>query len=271
MTIPTKEKENKANIVSMRQLLESGVHFGHQTKRWNPKMKKYIFTARNGIHVIDLQESIKLIKQSYEIVKDIIKNKGTILFVGTKKQAQDAIGLESERCGMPHVNHRWLGGTLTNHITIRKSINKLKTYEKMKEDGIFDQLSNKEAAKKTKKLSRLKYYLDGIKNMVSVPSIMFVVDTKKEQLAVQEARKLNIPVIGVVDTNADPTEVTYPIPANDDAIRAIKLICSIMANAVIEGEAERVGEVAVAQATENVKNAVVEGGKPTAEVSKEAK
>lgn len=227
-----------STVVTMRQLLESGVHFGHQTKRWNPKMKKYIFTARNGIHVIDLQESIKLIKDAYEFVKENAKKGGVLLFVGTKKQAQEAIQAEAQRCGMPFVNHRWLGGTLTNNTTLRQSINKLKKYIKMQQDGVFDDLSNKEASRKKKMLTRLTYYLDGIKNMVSLPVAVFVVDTKKEQLAVQEGRKLKIPLIGMVDTNADPTEVNLPIPSNDDAIRAIKLICSIMAQAVIDGRTE---------------------------------
>ena len=235
---PERNKD-KESVVSMRQLLECGVHFGHQTKRWNPKMKKYIFTARNGIHVIDLQETIKLVRKSYEIVRNIVKNKGTILFVGTKKQAQEAIKSEAMACGMPYVNHRWLGGTLTNHVTIRQSINRLKMLQKMSDEGAFDMFSNKESSMKTKKLARLKYYLEGIKDMVSLPSIIFVVDTKKETLAILEATRLNIPIIGIVDTNADPNEVTHPIPANDDAIRAIKLICSVMAKAVIDGKADR--------------------------------
>jgi small subunit ribosomal protein S2 len=227
-------------IVTMRQLLECGVHFGHQTKRWNPKMKKYIFTSRNGIHVIDLQQTIKLIKSTYEYVKNISREKGTILFVGTKKQAQDAIKASADECGMPFVHHRWLGGTLTNISTIRQSINKLKKNAIMAEDGTYDKLSNKEASRKLKMLEKLKYNFDGIKNMTAVPSAIFIVDTKREQLAVKEANKLGIPIIGIVDTNADPTEVQLPIPANDDAIRAIKLICSIMAKAVQDGQASQV-------------------------------
>lgn len=233
-------KKSPANeVVSMRQLLESGVHFGHQTKRWNPKMKRYIFTARNGIHVIDLQQSIKLIRKAYQVVRETVKNGGNILFVGTKKQAQEAIESEAQRCGMPFVHHRWLGGILTNNITLRQSINKLRQLNQMLEDGIIDNLSNKEASRKKKEITRLKYYLDGIKQMGVMPSLIFIVDTQKEQLAVKEANKLGIPILGVVDTNADPTEVQYPIPANDDAIRAIKLICSIMAQAVLDGKAER--------------------------------
>ncbi|RAP39169.1 30S ribosomal protein S2 [Candidatus Marinamargulisbacteria bacterium SCGC AAA071-K20] len=220
----------------MRQLLECGVHFGHQTKRWNPKMKKYIFTSRNGIHVIDLQQSIVLIKEAYHFVTELVKSGGTVLFVGTKKQAQESIQSEAERCSMPYVQHRWLGGTLTNIATIRQSINKLKDLSRQIEDGSINELSNKEASKKTKKHTRLSYYLNGIKDMIQIPSAIFVIDTKKEQLAIQEARILNIPIIGIVDTNADPTEVDFPIPANDDAIRAVKLLCSIFANAVLDGQ-----------------------------------
>ncbi|MFT5170515.1 MAG: small subunit ribosomal protein S2 [Candidatus Marinamargulisbacteria bacterium] len=230
------KKTEKKEIVTMRQLLECGVHFGHQTKRWNPKMKKYIFTARNGIHVIDLQQSLHLIKVAYEFVKDIASKGGTIMFVGTKKQAQESIHVEAERCGMPYVHHRWLGGTLTNNVTLRQSITKLKGLETMVKDGTMSKLSNKEASQKTKKLTRLNFYLAGIKDMISLPQAIFIVDTKKEQLAIKEAQRLKIPIIGVVDTNTDPTEVQYPIPANDDAIRAIKLLCTIMANAIMEGK-----------------------------------
>ena len=243
-------------VVTMRQLLEAGVHFGHQTKRWNPKMKPYIFTSRNGIHVIDLQQTIKLIKKVYSYVRETVKHNGTVLFVGTKKQAQDAIVAEADRCKMPYINHRWLGGTLTNNITLRQSINKLKKFTREKEDGTFDSLSNKESSKKQKTLTRLSYYLDGIKNMVALPSIIFIVDTKKEQLAVKEAERMGIPIVGIVDTNADPTEVQFPIPANDDAIRAIKLICSVIAQASIDGQQDAV-EMANAQqeAQEKIKKA----------------
>ncbi len=236
------KKSPQNEVVSMRQLLESGVHFGHQTKRWNPKMKRYIFTARNGIHVIDLQQSIKLIRKAYQLVKDTVKGGGNVLFVGTKKQAQEAIQTEAERCAMPFVHHRWLGGMLTNNVTLRQSINKLRQFNQMLEDGVIDRLSNKEASRKKKQITRLRYYLDGIRQMGVAPSLIFVVDTTKEQLAVKEANKLGIPIIGVVDTNADPTEVQHPIPANDDAIRAIKLICSIIAQAVLDGKAERGGQ-----------------------------
>ena len=231
-----KETPKAEEVVSMRQLLECGVHFGHQTKRWNPKMKRYIFTSRNGIHVIDLQQTLKLIKEAYEIIKNIAAKNGTILFVGTKKQAQESIEAEAIRCGMPFVNHRWLGGTLTNNETIRQSIGKLRKFEIMRDDGTIDFLSNKETSKLTKRYSRMGHNLGGIKNMLRMPSAVFIVDTKKEQLAIKEANKLGIPIIGVVDTNADPNEVQYPIPANDDAIRAIKLLCSIVANAVNEGK-----------------------------------
>lgn len=219
----------------MRQLLECGVHFGHQTKRWNPKMKKYIFTSRNGIHVIDLQQSIQLINVAYEFLKEVVANNGTVLFVGTKKQAQDAVRDESTRCEMPFVNHRWLGGTLTNISTIRQSINKLKDYEKMVDTGMLEQFSKKEQSKRTKTYTKLKHTLSGIKDMKGGPSVIFIVDTQKEQLAVKEAKKLNIPIVGIVDTNADPSQIDYPIPANDDAIRAVKLICSVMSDAVTEG------------------------------------
>jgi small subunit ribosomal protein S2 len=235
-----KETQEKANeVITMRQLLECGVHFGHQTKRWNPKMKKYIFTSRNGIHVIDLQQTIKLIRKVYEVVKDGVSKGGSVLFVGTKKQAQEAVQFEAERCQMPYVNHRWLGGALTNNITIRQSVGRLKELERLRDEGILDQLSNKESSRKKKTLTRLEYYLNGIKDMVSMPSFVFIIDTKREQLAVNEANRLRIPIIGVVDTNADPNEVQFPIPANDDAIRAIKLLCSIISQAVIDGQKER--------------------------------
>jgi len=234
---PTQTKPEE--VITMRQLLECGVHFGHQTKRWNPKMKPYIFTARNGIHVIDLQQTLKLIKEVYELVKKVGRQGGTILFVGTKKQAQEAIQAEAEKAGMPYVNHRWLGGTLTNNTTIRQSINKMKKYGTMQEDGTIDKLSNKESSRISKRLAKLEYSLNGIKGMVAMPSMIFVVDTKREQLAIKEATKLGIPIIGVVDTNADPNEVQYPIPANDDAIRAIRLLCGIISKAITEGRGDK--------------------------------
>lgn len=229
------EENNKDYPVSMRQLLESGVHFGHQTRRWNPKMDTYIYTSRNDIHVIDLQQTVELIKDAYNFVRETVSNKGTILFVGTKKQAQDAIASEADRCKMPFVNQRWLGGTLTNNITISNSVKKLKRFEEDQKLGIFDQLSKKEASRKTKKLARLRHYLGGIQDMRYLPKAIFIIDTSKEELAIKEAKKLGIKVIGLVDTNGDPTDLDFPIPGNDDAIRAIKLICSVFANAAIEG------------------------------------
>jgi small subunit ribosomal protein S2 len=244
------EEKNTDYPVSMRQLLESGVHFGHQTRRWNPKMDTYIYTARNDIHVIDLQQTVELIKDAYEFVKDIVNKKGSLLFVGTKKQAQDAIASEAIRCKMPYVNKRWLGGTLTNNITISNSVKKLKRFEEDQTMGVFDQLSKKEASRKTKKLARLQYYLGGIKDMRYLPKALFIVDTSKEELAINEAKKLGIKVIGLVDTNGDPTHLDYPIPGNDDAIRAIKLICSVFSDAVIAGSQS---SVAFDESSDNIK------------------
>ena len=231
--------ENK-QVVTMRQLLEAGVHFGHQTKRWNPKMKKYIFTSRNDIHIIDLQQPLKLIHEAYAAIRLRVERGGKVLFVGTKKQAQEAIEEESKRCGMFHVNQRWLGGTLTNFETIRRSIKKLKSLEKMKEDNVFDLLSPKEVSKKTKELNRLIHYIGGITEMKKLPDVIFIIDIKKEAIAVTEAQRLNIPIVAVVDTNCDPTGITFPIPGNDDAIRAIKLVSSIVADAVSEGRASQI-------------------------------
>ncbi len=235
--VSTQEKAKKnGNIpVTMRQLLESGVHFGHQTRRWNPKMKPYIFTARNSIHVIDLQKTVVCIENAFNFISNVVKQNGTILFVGTKKQAQDAIKEEAEKCKMPYVNKRWLGGTLTNNPTLKKSVNKLRFFQDDLEKGVFDKLSKKESSKRTKTLNKLNFYLGGIKDMKQMPSAIFIVDTKKEQLAIKEANKLNIPIIGLVDTNADPTEVDYPIPGNDDAIRSIRLICTVISAAVASG------------------------------------
>ena len=227
-------------VVTMRQLLEAGVHFGHQTKRWNPKMKRYIFTSRNDIHIIDLQQTLKLIHDAYNVVRQKVERGGKILFVGTKKQAQEAIEEEAKRCGMYYVNQRWLGGSLTNFETIRKSIKKLKNLEKMQEDKVFDLLSPKEVSKKTKELNRLFHYIGGVVEMKKVPDLIFIIDIKKEAIAVTEAHRLGIPIVAVVDTNCDPTGITHPIPGNDDAIRAIKLIASIMADAVAEGRANQI-------------------------------
>ena len=224
------------SIISMKQLLESGVHFGHQTRRWNPKMAPYIYTERNGIYIIDLQKSVGLVDEAYNAVGDMVANGGTILFVGTKKQAQDAIKTEAERCGMFYVNERWLGGMLTNFDTIKSRVRRLKDIEAMKEDGTFEKLPKKEVALLQKELSKLEKNLGGIKDMRRTPDAIFVVDPKKEHLCVAEARKLGITLIGICDTNCDPEELDYVIPGNDDAIRAVKLIVSKMADAVIEAK-----------------------------------
>ncbi len=223
------------SVISMKQLLESGVHFGHQTRRWNPKMKKYIFTERNGIYIIDLQKTVKKINEAYSFVRDLSANGGTMLFVGTKKQAQESVRDEAIRSGMYYVNQRWLGGTLTNFQTIRKRINRLKQIEKMEEDGTFEVLPKKETVDLIKEKDRLVKFLGGIKDMKRVPDAMFVVDPRKERIAIAEGIKLNIPIVGIVDTNCDPDEIDYIIPANDDAIRAVKLLTSKMADAIIEG------------------------------------
>ncbi|TFJ94686.1 30S ribosomal protein S2 [Lentibacillus salicampi] len=222
------------SVISMKQLLEAGVHFGHQTRRWNPKMKKYIFTERNGIYIIDLQKTVKKVDEAYNYVKDIAANGGSLLFVGTKKQAQDSVRDEATRSGMFYVNQRWLGGTLTNFQTIRKRINRLKDIERMEEDGTFDVLPKKEVVDLLKEKDRLVKFLGGIKEMNKLPDAMFVIDPRKERIAIAEAHKLNIPIIAMVDTNCDPDEIDYVIPANDDAIRAVKLLTSKMADAVLE-------------------------------------
>ena len=224
------------SVVSMKQLLEAGVHFGHQTRRWNPKMAEYIYTERNGIYIIDLQKTVKKIEEAYMFVRDVAAEGGNILFVGTKKQAQDAIKEEALRAEMYYVNVRWLGGMLTNFKTIKKSIQKLNNLNKMAEDGTFDLLPKKEVAAMQKEMADLEKNLGGIKNMKGLPSCIFIVDPKKEKNAVDEARKLGIPIVAIVDTNCDPDEVDYVIPGNDDAIRAIKLIASTLADAVIEGK-----------------------------------
>ena len=221
--------------VSMKTLLEAGVHFGHRKQRWNPKMKPYIFTERNGIHILDLQQTIAALEKACEAVKATASKGGIILFVGTKRQAQEIIETEAKRCGMPYVNIRWLGGTLTNFTTIKKRIEYLEALERQKEMGEFDQLPKKEALKKEKELERLRRKLGGLKGLTRLPDMLFVVDVVREALAVKEANRLGIPVVGVVDTNADPDLVTYCIPANDDAIRSIKVITSEIASAVLEG------------------------------------
>ncbi len=235
------------SVISMKQLLEAGVHFGHQTRRWNPKMAEYIFTQRNGIYIIDLQKTVKKVEEAYMYVRDLAMEGGTILFVGTKKQAQDAIKEEAERAGMFYVNMRWPGGMLTNFKTIKKSIARLNNLHKLEEDGTFEMLPKKEVTALRKEMETLEKNLGGIKEMHDLPSAVFIVDPRKEANAVAEARKLGIPVVAIVDTNCDPDEADYVIPGNDDAIRAIRLIASAMADAVIEGHQ---GEQGVAEEAE---------------------
>ena len=236
------------SVISMKQLLEAGVHFGHQTRRWNPKMAKFIFTERNGIYIIDLQKTVKKVEEAYRFTKEIAETGKPILFVGTKKQAQEAIKEEAERCGMFYVNERWLGGMLTNHKTIQTRINKLRDLERMENEGVFNVLPKKEVIKLRAEKEKLEKYLNGIKDMPELPGAIFVVDPRKENIAIQEAHRLGIPVIGIVDTNCDPDELDFAIPGNDDAIRAVKLITGAMATAIIEGrqaiadEAEEVSE-----------------------------
>lgn len=222
-------------VISMKQLLEAGVHFGHQTRRWNPKMAQYIFTERNGIYIIDLQKTVRKLEDAYTFVRDLSADNGTLLFVGTKKQAQDSIREEATRAGMPFVNARWLGGMLTNFKTIQNRIKRLQQLKAMKEDGTFDLLTKKEAAKLDLEIEKLEKFLGGITGMKKVPDAMFIVDPRKERIAVAEAHKLGIPIIAIVDTNCDPDEIDYVIPGNDDAIRAVRLISGAMADAVIEG------------------------------------
>ncbi len=246
------------SVISMKQLLEAGVHFGHQTRRWNPKMAEYIFTERNGIYIIDLQKTVKKIEEAYMFIRDISLAGGSVLFVGTKKQAQEAIKEEAKRCEMYYVNARWLGGMLTNFKTIKKSIQKLNNLNKMAEDGTFDLLTKKEVAALQKQMADLEKNLGGIKDMKTLPSAIFIVDPKKECNAVDEARKLGIPVVSIVDTNCDPDVIDYVIPGNDDAIRAIKLIASVMADAVIEGKQ---GEQFTDSSVESESNAEAEAEK----------
>ena len=237
-------------VISMKQLLEAGVHFGHQTRRWNPKMAEYIFTERNGIYIIDLQKTVKKVDEAYYFLSDVAKAGGTILFVGTKKQAKDSISEEAIRSGQYYVNNRWLGGMLTNFKTIRKRIEKLNKLNEMEENGTFDRLPKKEVIKLKGERDKLEKNLGGIKNMTKLPSAMFVVDPRVEKNAVAEARKLGIPVVAIVDTNCDPDEVDYVIPGNDDAIRAVKLIAAKMADAFIEGNEGEIAEVAEEVASE---------------------
>ncbi len=232
-------------VVSMKQLLEAGVHFGHQTRRWNPKMAAYIFTERNGIYIIDLQKTVKKLDEAYMFVRDTVADGGSILFVGTKKQAGDSIREEAERCGMHYVNARWLGGMMTNFKTIRRRISRLSQLRAMEADGTFDLLPKKEVIKLNLEIEKLEKFLGGIKNMDKLPSALFIVDPRKERIAVAEAKKLGIPIVAIVDTNCDPDEIDYVIPGNDDAIRAVKLISGAMADAVIEG---RQGQMGAAEA-----------------------
>ena len=247
-------EERNMSVISMKQLLEAGVHFGHQTRRWNPKMAPYIYTERNGIYIIDLQKSVGKVDEAYQAVSDIAADGGTVLFVGTKKQAQDAIKTEAERCGMFYVNERWLGGMLTNFKTIKSRVARLKEIERMSEDGTFDVLPKKEVIQLKKEWEKLEKNLGGIKEMKQLPDAIFVVDPKKERICVQEAHTLGVPLIGICDTNCDPEELDYVIPGNDDAIRAVKLIVAKMADAVIEakqGEAVDVYEE-IAEAEDTV-------------------
>lgn len=232
-------------VITMKQLLEAGVHFGHQTRRWNPKMAEYIFTERNGIYIIDLQKTVKKVEEAYNFIRDTVANGENVLFVGTKKQAQDTIKEEAERCGMFYVNQRWLGGMLTNFKTIASRIRRLEEIEKMEEDGLFEVLPKKEVMELRKEQQRLNRFLGGIRGMKTLPGAVFIVDPRKERIAVAEARKLGIPIVAIVDTNCDPDEIDYVIPGNDDAIRAVKLLTNTMANAVIEakeGASEYVGD-----------------------------
>ncbi|MBP5426467.1 MAG: 30S ribosomal protein S2 [Clostridiales bacterium] len=270
------------SVISMKQLLEAGVHFGHQTRRWNPKMAEYIFTERNGIYIIDLQKTVKKVEDAYYFIREVVMNGEEILFVGTKKQAQDAIKEEAERCGQYYVNTRWLGGMLTNFNTIRQRVERLNKLNDMEENGIFEVLPKKEVIKLRAEKEKLEKYLGGIKNMKKQPGALFIVDPRKERNAILEARKLGIPVVAIVDTNCDPDEVDYPIPGNDDAIRAVKLISSKIADAVIEANqgaqfteggqdgVEEPDEVAVNDsASENQEAVAAEEVKDVAEVEKQ--
>ena len=238
------------SVVAMKQLLEAGVHFGHQTRRWDPRMRPYIYTDRNGIYIIDLQKTAKKIDEAYAVLKSIIDEGKTVIFVGTKKQAQECVKEEAERCGMYYVNQRWLGGMLTNFKTIRKRIERLKELERMSEDGTFDVLPKKEVINLKKQQEKLEKNLGGIKEMQDIPDMIFVVDPRKERICIQEAETLGIPLVGICDTNCDPEELDYVIPGNDDAIRAVKLIVSKMADAVIEGNQGQDAEVAEEEAAE---------------------
>ncbi len=243
------------SVISMKQLLEAGVHFGHQTRRWNPKMAQYIFTERNGIYIIDLQKTVKKLEEAYFFVRDVAAAGDSVLFVGTKKQAQEAVKEEAERCGQFYVNARWLGGMLTNFKTMRRRIDRLNQLKKMEEDGTFNLLPKKEVVKLKLEIEKLEKYLGGVKEMKRLPGALFVIDPRKEKNAIAEARKLGVPIVAIVDTNCDPDEVDYVIPGNDDAIRAIKLISQTMANAVLEGRQGEQLDVSDAAASEAVETA----------------
>ena len=251
-------------VVAMKQLLEAGVHFGHQTRRWDPRMAEYIFQARNGIHIIDLQKASKKIDEAYEFIKEQVEEGKTVLFVGTKKQAQECMKEAALKCGMYYVDQRWLGGMLTNFDTIKSRVQRLKDLETMEQDGTFDVLPKKEVAGLRKEMGKLEANLGGIKDMEELPGVIFLVDPKKERIAILEARKLNIPTVGIVDTNCNPEDLDYPIPGNDDAIRAVKLIADVMANAVVEGKqgesfvAENVEEQSVEEEVTTMEQLVAE-------------
>ena len=257
------------SVVTMKSLLESGVHFGHQTKRWNPKMARFIFSQRNGIHIIDLQKTSACIVEAYDAVRAVVKQGKSVLFVGTKKQAQQAIETEAKRCGMPYINNRWLGGMLTNFSTIKKSIATLKKIEKMEIDGTFESLTKKEVSLLTKQKIKLEKNLGGIKDMKDLPGALFIIDTKKEAIAVEEAKRLGIPVIAVVDTNCDPSDITYPIPGNDDAIRAISLFVEIIANAVVDADNEAGIQIIETLGNEDENSEEAEEAEETEEAEKE--
>ena len=246
------------SVVSMKQLLEAGVHFGHQTRRWNPKMAEYIFTERNGIYIIDLQKTVRKLEEAYNFIRDLTEQGKSVLFVGTKKQAQESVKEEAIRCGAYYVNARWLGGMLTNFTTIRRRVNRLKQLREMQENGTFDLLPKKEVIKLNLEIEKLEKFLGGIKDMKDLPGALFIVDPRKEKIAVAEAKKLGIPIIAIVDTNCDPDEVDYVIPGNDDAIRAVKLLAGVMANGVIEGTEGQMGAAAIEAEDEMVENLVVE-------------
>ena len=256
-------------VVAMKQLLEAGVHFGHQTRRWDPRMAEYIFQARNGIHIIDLQKASRKIDEAYEFIKEQVEEGKTVLFVGTKKQAQECMKEAAIKCGMYYVDQRWLGGMLTNFDTIRSRVQRLKDLEAMEQDGTFDVLPKKEVILLKKEMEKLEKNLGGIKDMDKLPGVIFLVDPKKERIAILEARKLNIPVVGIVDTNCNPEDLDYPIPGNDDAIRAVKLIADVMANAVIEGKQgesfEPVAEQDVTEEAETMEQVVAEAEETVAE------